>query len=387
MGHFGVRPIRIAWFAIVFPALLINYFGQGALLLHNPAATKNPFYLMGPAWSRYPLVALSTVAAVIASQAVISGAFSLTRQAVQLGYMPRVVVRHTSAREIGQIYIPSVNWLLMSSAIALVFAFQASSALAAAYGVAVTATMGITTALLSVVERERWHWPLLAVIALTVPILAIDLAFFGANIVKIAEGGWFPLGVGLWIFMLMSTWRLGRQILNERIAEQTMSTEDFMRDLARNRVPRVPGTAVFLSRSPTGIPITLLHNLKHNKIVHERVILLSVFVEETPRVTGEERLTWTDHGHGVYRMMVKFGFVEDANLPELLATVKEPFQFDRMRTSYFLGRDTIIATRTPGMAMWRERLFAWMMRNSSSAAQYFCLPANQVIELGAQVEI
>ncbi len=387
MGHFGARPIRIAWFTIVFPALVINYFGQGALMLHTPKATQNPFFLMGPHWTRIPLVALSTVATVIASQAVISGAFSLTKQAVQLGYMPRILIRHTSAREIGQIYIPSVNWLLMLSAIALVLAFQASSALAAAYGVAVTATMGITTALLAVVERERWKWPMIGVLAVTVPLLIIDVAFFGANIVKVAEGGWFPLGVGLWIFTLMSTWRLGRRILNDRIAEQTLSTDDFMRDLAKKTIPRVAGTAVFLSRSPDGIPITLLHNLKHNKIVHERVILLSVLVEETPRIAEEERMQWTDHGHGVYRVLVRFGYIEDANLPELLSSIKEPFTFDPMRTSYFLGRDTIVATRAPGMAMWRERLFGWMMRNSSSASQYFCLPANQVIELGAQVEI
>lgn len=387
MGHFGAKPIRIAWFTIVFPALLLNYFGQGALLLHNPRATVNPFFLMGPAWTRYPLVALSTVATVIASQAVISGAFSLTRQAVQLGYMPRIVIRHTSAREIGQIYIPSVNWLLMLSAIALVFAFQASSALAAAYGVAVTTTMGITTALLSVVERERWKWSLITIVTVTVPLLIIDLAFFGANIIKVTEGGWFPLAVGLWIFTLMSTWRLGRQILTERLAAQSLSIEDFTRDLSRQSVPRVAGTAVFLSRSATGVPIALLHNLKHNKIVHERVVMLSVFVEEAPRVAPAERTQWTDHGYGVFRVVVHFGFMDDPNIPEVLDTIEKPFKFDAMRTSYFLGRDTIVATRAPGMAMWRERLFAWMMRNSSSAVQYFCLPANQVIELGAQVEI
>jgi KUP system potassium uptake protein len=387
MGHFGVRPIRLAWFTVVFPSLLLNYFGQGALLLHNPKATVNPFFFLGPTWTRYPLVILATVAAVIASQAVISGAFSLTRQAVQLGYMPRIMIRHTSAREIGQIYIPSVNWLLMLSAIALVFAFQASSSLAAAYGVAVTATMGITTALLAVVERERWGWPAIASALVTIPLLAIDLAFFGANIVKVKEGGWFPLAVGLWIFTLMSTWRLGRQILNERLAEQSLSVEDFTRDLARGTIPRVKGTAVFLSRSTNGVPTTLLHNLKHNKIVHERVILLSVFIEETPRIAEQERIEFTDLGHGVFRMVVRFGFIEEVNLPELLSTIEKPFKFERMRTSYFLGRDSIVATRAPGMAMWRERLFAWMMRNSSSASQYFCLPANQVIELGAQVEI
>ena len=387
MGHFGVSPIRKAWFVVVFPALVLNYLGQGALLLHSPLLTDNPFFHMAPAWSRIPLIALATVATCIASQAVISGAFSLTRQAVQLGYMPRIVIRHTSAREIGQIYIPSINWILMLCAIALVLAFRESTALAAAYGIAVTATMGITTALMAVVERERWHWPLLAILAVTIPLLIIDVAFFGANIIKVADGGWVPLAVAIVIFTLMSTWRLGRQILNDRVAEQMIAIDDFMRDVARGTVHRVPGTAIFLSRASDGVPTTLLHNLKHNKVVHKRVVLLTVFVEETPRVSEVERYEWADLGHGVYRLKIRFGYIEDPNLPLMLEQIKGPVAFQSMNTSYFLGRETVIATRQPGMAMWRERLFGWMMRNSSSASQYFCLPPNQVIELGAQVEI
>ncbi|PYQ32673.1 MAG: potassium transporter Kup [Acidobacteria bacterium] len=387
MGHFGAKPIRIAWFTIVFPSLVLNYLGQGALLLHNPQATDHPFFHMGPEWTRFPLVVLSTIATVIASQAVISGAFSLTRQAVQLGYSPRLQVRHTSAREIGQIYIPSVNWMLMLCSIGLVVAFHESTALAAAYGVAVTATMAITTALLALVEHERWNWSVITVLTVTIPLLVIDLAFFAANAIKIHEGGWFPLAVGIVVFTLMSTWRTGRHILNERLASQSLSIELFLRDLASNVIHRVPGTAVFMTRQPEGIPTSLLHNIKHNKVVHQRTVLLSVQVEETAYVVEEERYQWRDLGYGIYRLVARFGFMEDPNIPELFARLKVPAKFEPMATSYFLGRETLIATRAPGMAIWRERLFAWMMRNASSASQYFCLPPNQVIELGAQMEI
>jgi KUP system potassium uptake protein len=388
MGHFGAKPIRLAWFVIVFPALLLNYFGQGALLLRDKTAAANPFFHMAPDWAKYPLVVLATVAAVIASQAVISGAFSLTRQAVQLGYVPRIQIRHTSAREIGQIYIPSVNWLLMVAAIGLVLAFKESSALAAAYGVAVTATMGITTALLAIVERERWHWSLIAVLSLTIPILIIDLAFFGANIVKVEEGGWFPLAIGAIIFTAMTTWARGRQILAERLKETTLSTDDLLRDLAGGRIPRVPGTAIFLSRQAVGVPTTLLHNLKHNKVVHQRVILLSVNVEEAPHLDDKERFEYQELGEGVSRLVLRFGFMEDPDLPEHLDRLSKRIgSFNAMTTSYFLGRETLIPTKRPGMALWREKLFASMMRNSSSAAQYFSLPTNQIIELGAQIEM
>ena len=388
MGHFGARPIRLAWFVCVFPSLLINYFGQGALLLHDQSAVPNPFFHMAPDWAKYPLVILATVAAVIASQAVISGAFSLTRQAVQLGYVPRIQIRHTSAREIGQIYIPSINWLLMIAAIGLVLAFKGSSALAAAYGVAVTATMGITTALLAIVERERWHWSLIAILSLTIPILAIDLAFFGANIIKVEEGGWFPLAIGALVFTAMTTWARGRQILAERLKETTISTDDLLRDLAGGRIHRVPGTAIFLSRESTGVPTTLLHNLKHNKVVHQRVILLSVNVEEAPHLGDEERFEYQDLGQGVSRLVLRLGFIEDPDLPVILERLSPRIgSFNAMTTSYFLGRETLVATKRPGMALWREKLFASMMRNSSSAAQYFSLPTNQIIELGAQIEM
>jgi KUP system potassium uptake protein len=388
MGHFGAKPIRRAWFIIVFPALVLNYLGQGALLLHSPASTEHPFFLLAPRWAQYPLVGLATLATVIASQAVISGAYSLTRQAVQLGYAPRIVIRHTSAREIGQIYIPSVNWILMFSAIGLVVQFKASTNLAAAYGVAVTATMAITTMLMAVLERERWHWSWVAVIAVTVPFLAIDLSFFAANIVKIFEGGWFPLVVAITVYTLMTTWHTGRTILTQRLAAQSLSIDDFLRDLKNNVIPRVPGTAIFMSRSRAGIPITLLHNLKHNKVVHQNVVLLNIEVEETARgFDANNRFEWEKLGSGVYRLIVHVGFIEDPNLPELLSQVKGPLSFPPMTTSYFLGRETLIATNAPGMALWRDELFVWMSRNASSASQYFALPPNQVIELGAQIEM
>jgi len=388
MGHFGVRPIRIAWFAFVLPALLLNYFGQGAFLLHTPAGVKDPFFMMAPKWSVLPLVILATMASVIASQAVISGAFSITRQAAQLGYLPRIKVRHTSAREIGQIYISSINFALMFAAIGLVLAFQKSSNLAAAYGVAVTATMAVTTMLFASFAHERWGWSYARVSLLAAPLLVIDVAFFAANIVKVWDGGWFPLAVGLFIFILMSTWRLGRKILNERLMESALSTEGFLKELQNNRVPRVPGTAIFMSRSPDGVPTTLLHNIKHNKIVHQRVILLTVETEDRAHLGEEERFEWVELGFGVFRLTLHFGFMEDPDIPDALERIGGgPIAFNPMATSYFLGRETLIPTKRHGMAIWREHLFAWMMRNSSSASQFFSLPPNQVIELGAQVEL
>ena len=387
MGHFGKKPIQLAWFTLVFPALLLNYFGQGALLLRNPAAASDPFYLMTPRWALVPLVVLATLAAAVASQAVISGSYSLTRQAVQLAYLPRMRIRHTSAREIGQIYIPSVNWLLMICAIGLVIGFRHSTALAGAYGVAVTATMGITTALFAVVARERWGWSRTAVLAFAIPFLLIDLAFFGANIVKIADGGWFPILVGLTVFTIMSTWFTGRRILTSRLAESALDADSFVRELASKRVHRVRGTAIFMTRQQEGIPTALLHNIKHNKIVHEKVVLLSVNVEESPHLATDERIEWVELGEGVYRLIARFGFMEDPNIPALLEQIKGPVSFDPMTTSYFLGRETLIPTEHPGMAIWREHLFASMTRNASSASAFFSLPPNQVIELGAQVRM
>jgi KUP system potassium uptake protein len=387
MGHFGARPIRIAWFGAVFPALLLNYYGQGAMLLVNPAAASDPFYLMAPRWALWPLVVLSTLAAAVASQAVISGSYSLTRQAAQLAYLPRIRVIHTSAREMGQIYIPSVNWILMICAIGLVIGFGKATALAGAYGVAVTATMAVTTALFALVARERFGWKLPAVLAFTIPFLIIDLAFFGANVVKIADGGWFPIIVGAAVFTLMTTWSTGRRILTKTLAEGALTVEMFVSQLATKSIHRVRGTAVFLTRQQEGIPTAMLHNIKHNKVVHERVILLSVNVEESPTLTDEERAEWTDYGEGVHRLILRFGFMEDPNLPDLLARLNGPFPFNSMNTSYFLGRETLIPTKRARMAIWREHLFVWMNRNASSAAIFFSLPPNQVIELGAQVRI
>ena len=399
MGHFGRRPIRIAWFVLVLPALvlnylgqgalLLNYFGQGAYLLHAPVGAEDPFFRMAPQWALIPLVILATMATVIASQAVISGAFSLTRQAVQLGYLPRIRIRHTSAREIGQIYIPSVNWSLMICAIGLVLAFRESTNLAAAYGVAVTATMAITTVLLAVVERERWQWKIGGVLAMALTFLVMDLAFFGANIIKVWDGGWFPLVIGTIVFILMTTWRRGRAILNQRLAEQSLSIDDFLRDLARNKIPRVPGTAIFMSRMTEGTPTTLLHNIKHNKVVHQRVVFLTVEAEETAHLSEEERWEWKELGHGVFRLVVRFGFMEEPDIPELLERLgnASSVPFNSMATSYFLGRETLIPTKRPGMAIWREHLFAWMVRNATGASAFFSLPPNQTIELGAQVEL
>jgi KUP system potassium uptake protein len=388
MGHFGIRPIRLAWFFFVLPALLLNYFGQGAFLLHTPSGTIEPFFLMAPKWAVLPLVILATAASVIASQAVISGAYSLTRQATQLGFLPRIRVRHTSAREMGQIYISSINWALMLAAIGLVLTFQKSTNLAAAYGVAVTATMAVTTMLFASFAHERWGWSYPRVSLLAVPFLIVDLAFFSANLVKIWDGGWFPLAVGLFIFILMSTWRLGRKILTERLTEEAMSTEAFLKELENKRIPRVPGTAIFMSRSPSGVPTTLLHNIKHNKIVHQRVVLLTVETEDRAHLGEEERFAWDELGFGVFRLTLHFGFMEDPDIPAVLERIsKGEMTFNQMATSYFLGRETLIPTKRHGMAIWREHLFAWMTRNSSSAVVFFSLPPNQVIELGAQVEL
>ncbi|HEY6052109.1 MAG TPA: potassium transporter Kup [Thermoanaerobaculia bacterium] len=388
MGHFGPKPIRIAWFALVLPSLVLNYFGQGALLLRNPAAAAHPFYGMVPAWALYPLVILSTVAAVIASQAVISGAFSLTRQAVLLGYCPRVRIDHTSAREIGQIYVPSVNWALMAATIALVLGFRSSSSLAAAYGVAVTTTMAITTILMAVVARERWKWSVAAAAGLAAVFLVPDLAFFGANIVKVPHGGWFPLVVAGSVFTLLTTWRRGREILDERLRSEILPIDLFLIDVGRGNVPRVQGTAIYMSRTPEGVPPTLLHNLKHNKVLHRQIVFLTVMTAEQPHVPLEQRLEVADLGYGIFRVVARYGFMEDADVPELLATIRFPgLDFPRNDTSFFLGKETIFATKRPGMAIWRERIFAVMSRNARSATLFFKLPPNRVVELGAQIEI
>ncbi|HEX8138158.1 MAG TPA: potassium transporter Kup [Pyrinomonadaceae bacterium] len=388
MGHFGKRPIRLVWYTVVLPALLLNYLGQGALLIENPAAAENPFYRLAPAWALYPLIALATAAAIIASQALISGAYSLTMQAIQLGFVPRLRIEHTSSTEMGQIYIPALNWALMIGCITIVVGFGSSSNLAAAYGVAVTATMVITTILLGVVERAKWGWSLPLVVGLSGFFLIIDLAFFGANIVKIPHGGWFPLVVGALIFLVMTTWKKGRRILAARLLSRAHPIEDFLRDIANNPPVRVPGTAVFMNGTATGTPPALMHNLEHNKVLHERVVLLTVKTKQAPYVGPEERVQVESLGHEFYRMIINYGFMEDPDIPKVLEHLEPPApRFEPMNTTYFLGRETVIAGRHPGMMIWREKLFALMSRNASSATAYFCLPPNRVVELGSQIEI
>ncbi len=388
MGHFGKRPIRLAWFGLVLPALLLNYFGQGALLLERPEAVVNPFYLMAPSWALYPVVLIATIATVIASQALITGAFSLTMQAVQLGYLPRVEIEHTSAEEMGQIYIARINWILMVSCIALVIAFGSSSNLAAAYGVGVTTDMVITTLLLFVVQRERWKWPLPVALAFTGFLLVIDLSFWGANLVKIPEGGWFPLAVGAIVFTIMSTWKRGRTILSERLRAGTVSFEDFAERVRTEEFTRVPGSAVFMASDPSTTPPALLRNLKYNKVLHENVILLTVDTEEVPHVPPERRVEYKDLERGFYQIILHYGFMDDPNVPRDLTDVAlDGLQLDPSEFIYFLGREQLLPTPQQNMPVWRDKLFALMSRNARDAADYFRLPHDHVVELGSRVEL
>jgi KUP system potassium uptake protein len=389
IGHFGTTPIRITWFAIVLPALTLNYFGQGALLLRHTDAVVNPFFRMAPSWALYPMVALATIAAIIASQAIISGAFSLTMQAIQLGYMPRLRVNYTSERVIGQIYVPLVNWALMLSSIGLVLGFGTSSHLAAAYGVAITTTMLITTVLFYVVARRRWHWPTAAALPVAAFFIVIDLAFFGANMLKVAHGGWFPLLISGCILFLMLTWRKGRRVLRSRLSDICIPLDALLPDLKSQRIRRVPGTAIYMSGNRVGTPLALLHNLKHNKVLHEQVILLTVRTEEVPYLANlKDRVSLEKLEEGFWRVQVHFGFMEKPDVPSALESVKEPgLRFNSMRTTYFIGRETILATRKLGLSAWRGSLFAWMTRNAGDATSYFCLPPNGVVELGARVEV
>jgi KUP system potassium uptake protein len=388
MGHFGKVPIRIGWFGLVLPALLLNYFGQGALLLSDKSAAEHPFYHLAPAWMTYPLVLLATIATVIASQAVISGAFSLTHQAVQLGYTPRLEISHTSARERGQIYVPGINWALMLSCIALVLGFQSSTRLAAAYGIAVTSTMVITTILLYAVVRRRWKWRRWPAVLLCGTFLAVDTAFFGANLLKVAHGGWFPLVVALVVFTLMSTWKTGRRVLSDRLRRSTVPLRPFLQGIALEPVVRVPGIAVFMYSNPHGVPPALLHNLKHNRVLHETVIILTVETQEIPRVEPADRLEVAPLDHGFYRVILRYGFMEEPDVPAELARLRLPgLHLEPQQLSYFLSRETLLATQHPGMWIWREHLFAWMTRNARPATSYFNLPPNRVVELGMQVEI
>jgi KUP system potassium uptake protein len=393
MGHFGKRPIRLAWFAVAMPALLLNYLGQGALLLHDPEAVRNPFYLLAPAWALYPMIAVATAAAVVASQALISGAFSLTRQAVQLGYSPRVTIRHTSPSEIGQIYIPEVNWALGVATVALVLGFQSSSALAAAYGIAVTGTMTITTLLFHRVARDRWGWSGLAASTLTLLFLAADLAFLGANVVKVEEGGWFPLAAGALVFTLLSTWKRGRELLSAQMGAAGLPLELFLREISRKSPQRVSGTAVFMTGNVGYIPPVLLHHLKHNKMLHERVLLVSIVTEEIPVVPEAERVAARELGSGFHQVVARYGFMESPDVPAMLATLPRrhlpgpPLELAPMETTYFLGRETLLPDGPSRMAPWRKRLFIVMARNAQTASSFFGLPANRVVEMGAQIEL
>ncbi|HVE00646.1 MAG TPA: potassium transporter Kup [Sphingomicrobium sp.] len=392
MGHFGRKPIRVSWLYFVLPALLLNYLGQGAMLLSSDSATalhqvKDPFFYLAPDMLRLPLVLLATAAAIIASQAVISGAFSVTQQAIQLGFVPRLRISHTSEAAAGQIYIPIVNWALMTMVIILVLTFRSSSNLAAAYGIAVTGAMLIDTILISVVLRQMWNWNRWFVAGLLVIFFTVDGSYLSANLLKIPAGGWFPLLVGAVAFTFLTTWAKGRKLMIDRMSEASLPMEIFIKSAATSAA-RVPGTAVFMTSSASGVPHALLHNLKHNKVLHERVILLTVRIEDVPYVIAEKRLEQKDYGSGFYRVVLRYGFMEEVDVPAALAQLKGcgP-QCKMMDTSFFLARQTLLASSRPGMAIWREKLFAWMLRNAESAMEFFKLPTNRVVELGSQVEI
>jgi len=391
MGHFGKQPIRLAWFVLVLPALVINYFGQGALLLGHPAidpARPYIFFLMAPSWALLPLVVLATVAAVIASQALISGAFSLTRQAIQLGYVPRLDVEHTSSHEMGQVYVPQVNWGLMVCTIIMVIGFGSSTNLAAAYGIAVTMTMVITAILLHVVATERWGWPKPLVFPVTFVFLTIDLAFFGANFVKVTHGGWVTLFIAGLLFTMMTTWKTGRRLVAERLSARAFPLEEFVAAIMAAPPHRVPGTAVFMTAQPRGTPPALAHNLRYNKILHEHVVVLNVTTARVPHVAEDAKLTVQKLGCGIFNVHVQYGFMEDPDIPFALRMAKtRGVEVDFDDVTYFLGRETIIVSEKRGMALWREALFVLMARNAVRATAFFRLPPERVVELGVQVEM
>jgi KUP system potassium uptake protein len=387
MGHFGRAPIRLAWFALVLPALILNYLGQGALLLVNPTS-EHPFFLLAPSWALLPLVGLATAAAIIASQALISGSFSITRQAIQLGLAPRLDVQHTSAREMGQIYLPQINWALMLSTLVIVIGFGSSSALAAAYGIAVTLTMVITVLLLYVVMTERWRWPKPAAVAVMALFLSIDLAFFGANALKVLQGGWVTLGVALALFTFMTTWKTGRRLVAQRLTARAIPLPDFIAMVDAMGPVRVPGTAVFMTAQPTGTPPALAHNLQYNKVLHDHVVLLTVSTAQQPHVPPRERVSVEPLGHNLFNVRVQYGFMEDPDVPQALEQARsQGLALDSKDLTYFLGRETIIVSRRKGMAVWREKLFVLMARNAVRATAFFRLPPERVVELGVQVEM
>ena len=388
LGHFGHRAIQLAWFSVPLPALLVNYFGQGALLLREPAAAVNPFYHLAPAWALYPLIALATAAAIIASQAVISGAFSLTRQAVQLGYSPRLQIEHTSTHEIGQIYVPAVNWALMVVTCALVIAFESSSNIAGAYGVAVSSLMVITTLMFYVLSREVWGWSLVRAASVGGAFLAIDLCFLAANALKIPQGGWVPLAIAAAAYVLMTTYRTGRTILAKRMQEKTVPLKMLLADLAAEPPHRVPGTAIYMYGNADGTPPALVHNLAHNKVLHEKIVFLTVITEEVPHVPRGERVTVKRLGKGFASVVARYGFMEDPDIHEILDACRDQkLDINVDAATFFLGRETLIAGDRPGMAIWREHLFAFMSRNALRATAFYRIPGNQVFEVGAQVEL
>ena len=388
MGHFGRKAINFSWLILVYPCLILNYMGQGALLLSDPHAAINPFYLLAPTSLRLPLVVLATIATIIASQAVISGAFSVTHQAVQLGFLPRLRTEHTSEKAAGQIYIPAVNWGLLAMVLILVLGFRASSNLASAYGIAVTGTMLITSVMLGVMMLYVWRWNRLLAIGATTLFLIVDGAYFASNVTKIPDGGWFPLLVAAISFTVLTTWAKGRALMRERLEQSALPLAVFVKSTSAS-VHRVRGTSVFLSTSADAVPAALLHNLKHNQVLHERVLILNVKVEEVPHVPAEKRIEIDDAGHGFYRVVLHYGFMQEVDIPRDLAgitTCGEPFNM--MSTSFFLGRQKLIASKkAPGMALWREKLFAWMLKSSESAMEFFKLPTNRVVELGSQLQI
>lgn len=392
MGHFGRKPMRIAWFGFVMPGLLCNYFGQGAMIIgmddaSAAAAIQNPFFLLAPEMLRLPLVILATMATFIASQAVISGAFSVTHQAIQLGFIPRLTVKHTSASEAGQIYIPVINWTIMIAVLILVLTFQSSSSLASAYGIAVTGAMLIDTCLLAVLVFTLWKWKWWYAVPLLSLFFIVDGAYFAANLTKVPQGGWFPLMVGGFAFLLLTTWAKGRKIMRENMAEAAMPIEIFTKS-AKNSATRVPGTAIFMASNSVGVPSALLHNIKHNKIIHERVVVLTVNIEDVPYVEFEDRIEVKDLGDGFYRLILNYGFMQETDVPAALKKVKEcGMDFDMMTTSFFLSRQTLLPSEKPKMMIWREKIFAWMLRNAATAMEFFKLPSNRVVELGSQMEI
>ena len=394
MGHFGKRSIRIAWFSIVLPSLVLNYFGQGGLILHNAESAANPFYLLAPRTMLYPLIALATMAAIIASQAMISGAFSITQQCVQLGYSPRVTIVHTSKQEAGQIYIPEVNTALMVGCLLVVLGFRSSTALGAAYGIAVTGTFLMTTALMYTVARTWWGWSKTRALTLVGPFFIIDAAFFGANVLKIRDGGWVPLAIALMIFILMTTWQRGRMIVRGLLVDASIPLDALLKDLGdenpdkRFKPARVPGTAVFLTSESKDAPLVLLHHLKHNKVLHEHVVLLSIISAPVPEIPITERIEVTTFPHNFGRVKAKYGFMQTPNVPEILSLATERGIIAKpTETTYYLGRENLLPTGSKPLARWRKRLFIFMQRNARPATQFFGIPPNRVVELGAQMEI